>query len=75
MQGIGYESHLRHVSAPHRTTLKLEGEFWQAIDRMAEETGYTWSEWVANELKEKPEGIGAASWLRVCCLIHSTQGA
>ena len=35
----------------------------------------TWSEWVATELVGKPVGIGAASWLRVRCLIHSTQGA
>ena len=65
---------LRHVSAPHRTTIKLEGVFWQAIDRLADKTGRNWSEWVATELVGKPEGIGAASWLRVRCLIHSTKG-
>jgi len=66
---------LRHIAAPHRTTVKLENEFWLAIDRLAEKTGRTWSEWVATELVGKPVGIGAASWLRVRCLIHSTQGA
>lgn len=66
---------LRHIAAPHRTTVKLENEFWQAIDRLAEKTGRNWSEWVATELTGKPVGIGAASWLRVRCLIQSTQGA
>ena len=66
---------LRHITAPHRTTVKLEGEFWQAIDHLADKTGRNWSEWVATELVGKPVGIGAASWLRVRCLIHSTQGA
>jgi len=49
--------------------------FWQAIDRLAEKTGIAWSEWVATELTGKPEGIGAASWLRVRCLVQSTKGA
>ena len=66
---------LRHLRAPHRTTIKLEKQFWVAIDLLAEKTGRTWSEWVATELVGKPVGIGAASWLRVRCLIHSTQGA
>ena len=66
---------LRHIAAPHRTTIKLEKQFWAAIDLLAEKTGRTWSEWVATELVGKPVGIGAASWLRVRCLIHSTQGA
>jgi hypothetical protein len=35
---------LRHIAAPHRTTVKLENEFWLAIDRLAEKTGRTWSE-------------------------------
>ena len=66
---------LRHIAAPHRTTVRLERVFWLAIDRLAEKTGHTWSEWVATELTGKPAGIGAASWLRVRCLIRSTQGA
>ena len=66
---------LRHIAAPHRTTIKLEKQFWASIDHLAEKTGRTWSEWVATELTGKPVGIGAASWLRVRCLIHSTQGA
>ncbi|MFC7411639.1 ribbon-helix-helix domain-containing protein [Hydrogenophaga atypica] len=66
---------IRHIAAPHRTTIRLERVFWLAIDRLAEKTGHTWSEWVATELTGKPDGIGAASWLRVRCLIRSTQGA
>jgi len=42
---------------------------------LAEKTGRSWSDWVATELGGKPPGIGAASWLRVRCLIQSTQGA
>jgi len=66
---------LRHIAAPHRTTIRLECEFWAAIDMLAEKTGRSWSEWVATELDGKPPGTGAASWLRVRCLIQSTQGA
>ena len=66
---------IRHIAAPHRTTVRLERVFWLAIDRLAEKTGHTWSEWVATELTGKPAGTGAASWLRVRCLIQSTQGA
>ena len=65
----------RHIAAPHRTTIRLERAFWQSIDLLAEKTGRTWSDWVATELACKPVGTGAASWLRVRCLIHSTQGA
>jgi len=66
---------LRHIAAPHRTTIRLECEFWAAIDMLAEKTGRSWSDWVATELGGKPPGTGAASWLRVRCLIQSTQGA
>lgn len=66
---------LRHISVPHRTTVRLEREFWAAIDMLAVKAGRNWSDWVATELTGKPAGIGAASWLRVRCLIRSTQGA
>ena len=65
---------LRHIAAPHRTTVKLENEFWLAIDRLAEKTGRTWSEWAITTLADKPAGTGAASWLRVQCLTQSTKG-
>lgn len=64
---------LRHISSPHRTTIKLESSFWAVIDLLAEKTGRTWSEWVATELMGKPVDTGAASWLRVRCLIQSTK--
>lgn len=66
---------LIHIAAPHRSTVRLECAFWKAIDMLAEKTGRNWSEWVATELADKPVGIGAASWLRVRCLIQSTKGA
>jgi hypothetical protein len=43
----------RHVTAPHRTTFKLETEFWLAIDRLADKPGHSWSEWVATQLTGK----------------------
>ena len=45
------------------------------FDLLAEKTGRNWSEWVSTELANKPAGTGAASWLRVRCLIQSIQGA
>jgi predicted DNA-binding ribbon-helix-helix protein len=65
---------MRHVLAPHRTTIRLESAFWLVIDMLAEQTGRTWSDWVATELVGKPVGTGAASWLRVQCLTQSTKG-
>ena len=62
-------------SQGNRTTIRLEPEFWSAIDRMASKVGRPWHVWVVAELADKPVGTGAASWLRVRCLIHSTQGA
>jgi len=64
---------LRLIAAPHRTTVKLENEFWLAIDLLAEKTGRNWSDWVVTELTGKPMGANAASWLRVRCLINSTK--
>lgn len=66
---------LRHIAVPHRTTIRLEEAFWQSIDLLAEKSGRNWRDWVSSELVRKPTGISAASWLRVRCLIHSTQGA
>ena len=68
-------SFILEALALYRTTIRLESEFWASIDLLARKMGRNWSEWVATELTCKPVGIGAASWLRVCCLIYSTQGA
>ena len=75
MYNTRHRLRLRHVRVPHRTTLNLELAFWNAIDRLADKAGRTWSEWVAIELAGKPVATGATSWLRVRCLIYSTEGA
>jgi predicted DNA-binding ribbon-helix-helix protein len=66
---------VRHLRAPHRTTIKLEKQFWVAIDRLAEKAGHPWEQWALSMLADKPAGAGAASWLRVQALQQSTQGA
>ena len=75
MQSLHHRQSIKHVKAPHRTTVRLESEFWTAIELLAKKTGQSWREWVATELVNKPPGTGAASWLRVRCLIQSTQEA
>ena len=75
MQSLHHRQSIKHVKAPHRTTVRLESEFWTAIELLAKKTGQSWREWVATELVNKPAGTGAASWLRVRCLIQSTQEA
>jgi hypothetical protein len=66
---------LRSSPFPRRTTFMLVSVFWLSIDRLADASGLTWSEWATSELVGKPVGIGAARWLRVRCLIQSTHGA
>lgn len=63
----------RHIALPtgdhtHRTTLRLEREFWERIDHLADSSGLTWRDWVARVLADKPDGVGSASWLRVTCM-------
>lgn len=62
-------------TATHRTTVRLESEFWGAIDKVAASVGLSWSEWAVAMLATRPEKTGAASWLRVQCLTQSIQGA
>lgn len=59
---------VRHLKAPHRTTVRLENYFWEQIDRVAEKKGLSWRHWAENALSEKPTGANSASWLRVNCL-------
>jgi predicted DNA-binding ribbon-helix-helix protein len=66
---------LRHLRAPHRTTVRLEKQFWAEIDRHAKTAGRTWQQWAVKELANKPDGTGAASWLRVRCLLMTKKGA
>jgi predicted DNA-binding ribbon-helix-helix protein len=62
---------VRHIRAPHRTTIKLENTFWAAIDHLAEKAGHPWQQWALSALADKPAGAGAASWLRVQALQQS----
>lgn len=64
---------LRHISAPNRTTIRLEPAFWSAIDGLAAANGTHWRELVRKMLAAKPEGQAATSWLRVCCLNWSRE--
>jgi len=61
---------VRHLKAPHRTTVRLENYFWEQIDRVAEKKGLSWRHWAENTLSEKPSGANSASWLRVNCLCN-----
>lgn len=56
-----------------RTTVALEPEFWDAIERLAASAGLTWRDWAEIELAGKPKNRGAASWLRVRCLTDYMQ--
>lgn len=67
-------SFLRHLRGLRPVTLRLESEFWTAIDDLAHRRGQSWREWVAAELAIKPVYANAASWLRVRCLLQSRKG-
>ncbi len=58
----------RHIKTDKRTTIRLETAFWNLIDRKAEQEGQTWKQWAMTMLSGKPEGVNAASWLRVCSI-------
>jgi predicted DNA-binding ribbon-helix-helix protein len=66
---------LRHVRAPHRTTIRLEKAYWVEIERLADAAGVTWQDWIERALAKKPDGANSASWLRVICLRHTTRRA
>jgi predicted DNA-binding ribbon-helix-helix protein len=66
---------LRHVRIPHHSTIRLERQFWAQIDSLAKKKGRTWHELVIRELANKPDGQGAASWLRVRCLLLTKKEA
>lgn len=44
-------------------------QFWAQFDLLAKKSGRNWRELVERELASKPDGQGAASWLRVRCLL------
>lgn len=58
----------RHIKTDKRTTIQLETAFWNLIDKRAEAEGQTWKQWAEAMLNGKPEGVNAASWLRVCSI-------
>ena len=67
---------LRHVKVSEKpTTILMEPSFWAAIDRLAAADGIHWRELVQQMLAAKPEGQGATSWLRVCCLTWPDRAA
>ena len=45
----------------HPTSIVLERTFWDTIDNLA--TG-RWQDWVIEKLKDKPQSVGRASYLR-----------
>ena len=45
----------------HPTSISLERTFWDTIDNLA--TG-RWQDWVIEKLKDKPQSVGRASYLR-----------
>ena len=47
----------------------MEKPFWSQLDLLAEKSGHNSRELVEHELANKPDGQGAASWLRVRCLL------
>ena len=66
---------VRHLHHTHRTTIRLEKQFWAEIDILSKVAGKDWREWVITELRTKPEASGSASWLRVRCLLLTKKGA
>ena len=69
---------VRHLKAPHRTTVRLENYFWEQIDRVAEKKGLSWRHWAENTLSEKTIGrkfsILAKGQLLVQCFGGFTGG-
>lgn len=64
---------VRHLNAPHRTTVRLEDFFWQQIEVVAQSKGLSWRQWAEKTLSEKPSGANSASWLRVNCLLSTKE--
>lgn len=60
---------LRHIGTAQRTTIRMEWQFWAQVDLLATKAGRHWRELLEMELADKPVGHGAASWLRIKCLL------
>lgn len=55
----------RHLTLPtHETSVLLERTFWDTVDRLATKKNQSWQDWVKEILKDKPEDIGRATWIR-----------
>ena len=55
----------RHLTLPtHETSVELERTFWDTVDGLARQRNQGWQEWVREILKNKPEDIGRATWIR-----------
>lgn len=55
----------RNITLPtHETSLELERTFWDTVDRLATKKNQSWQDWVKDILKDKPEDIGRATWIR-----------
>ena len=46
----------------HTTSIELERTFWDTIDSLA--ASGRWQDWVIEKLKDKPQSVGRASYLR-----------
>jgi len=46
----------------HPTSIVLENVFWDTIDNLSESG--KWQDWVIEKLKDKPQSVGRASYLR-----------
>ena len=55
---------LRHYTTTEgtRTTVSLDGEWWRAIDGLANRQRRTWTEWVRDTAETKPPGRTLAAW-------------
>ena len=59
----------RHIGkGESRTSIAIEPQFWQAAEKVAHGAGMNWKEWADQQLSNKPQQIGRASWLRVAIL-------
>lgn len=62
---------IRHITLNQtKTTLKLEPDYWQEIDRLATHDGQTWEQWIADKLKSKSghQGKSRSARLRLTVL-------
>jgi predicted DNA-binding ribbon-helix-helix protein len=62
---------IRHITLDNtKTTLNLEPDYWQEIDRLATETGTDWKQWTVEKLKSQSgqQGKSRSAQLRLTVL-------